>query len=227
MSDIQPVEWATDLIVELITQRCDHGRLVRGKELADHRRVAEISVGPGKVTALVYGTSMTPYDVTVRVPSRGGPPVDAHAFGFDCNCADWGDPCKHGVAVIMALAAQLDADTGLADLWWGVPTMSPRPDKFEAIDLELYNQSAHAAPHSSATVLPSTMPQWAENLAPNEPARDIDDWLGMPASALKALNRPRTDAVERIADLGPLLVGDGWDLAPAMQLVIMRIIEPQ
>ncbi len=234
MATSTPEKWATDLVSELVGQRCDHGRFVRGKELAEHRRVAEISVSPGKVTALVYGSSMKPYDVTLRVPSQDGPPMDAHAFGFDCDCADWGDPCKHGVAVALALAAQFDANESLAEVWWGTPKLAPMSigdavemrSQFEPIDLELYNQSAHAAPHSSATVLPSTMPQWAENLAPTVPARDVEEWLGQPTSALRPLKRPTTDAIERLADLGPLEVGEGWDLAPTMQLLVMHVIEP-
>jgi uncharacterized Zn finger protein len=37
----------------------------------------------------------------------------------DCNCPDWGDPCKHIAAVLYVLADQLDADPWLLIEWRG------------------------------------------------------------------------------------------------------------
>ncbi|GAB3687730.1 SWIM zinc finger family protein [Nocardiopsis oceani] len=42
-------------------------------------------------------------------------------FGFRCTCPDWGNPCKHGAAVLYALASLLDDEPLLLFTWLGRP----------------------------------------------------------------------------------------------------------
>jgi len=201
---------ATDVLGGLLAELVDHARLVRGKELADRGRVHDLEIQPGRVTGSVTGSRPTPYEVVVRLPESGGPPRSGQELRFDCTCPDWADPCKHAVAVTLALAERLDAQPELAIQWWGRAMDPIRP----------------AAPGARrpAVDIPGAgdRPAWAEGLTPNEAPTSIEAWLGgMTPSRLPPL--PDIDGVEAVLELGRLDVADGIDLAPALQLLLVGL----
>lgn len=114
--------------IRLIEAHADVRRLWRGRELWREERVLRLSVEPGRIVAGVQGSRSRPYDVLIDVPILEDDPFLRtlylltharnalhHAFTqaphlvprytdveFVCSCPDWGDPCKHTVAVWLA-----------------------------------------------------------------------------------------------------------------------------
>ena len=82
--------------------------------------------------ATVVGGRPDPYHVTITVETVSRPddlgqiPERAHVARlipradellFSCTCPDWDDPCKHGVAALLALAAELGSRPELLVYW--------------------------------------------------------------------------------------------------------------
>jgi hypothetical protein len=79
--------------------------LVEGDELAV-RQLARGTWRPGLVDeAVAAGVTL--------VPSAGD-------VSFSCTCPDWGEPCKHGVALLVAFAGEVDADGSVLLRWRGL-----------------------------------------------------------------------------------------------------------
>lgn len=49
-----------------------------------------------------------------------GLPLFPERLDIDCNCPDWGEPCKHGSAVLYVLAEAFDDDPFLVLAWRGL-----------------------------------------------------------------------------------------------------------
>jgi uncharacterized Zn finger protein len=205
---------ATDLLGGLLAELVDHARLVRGKELADRGRVHDLDVQPGRVTGSVTGSRAVPYEVVVRLPSSGGPPQSARELRFDCTCPDWADPCKHAVAVTLALGEHLDDEPELATQWWG-QAMDP---------VRAGGPGARRTP----VELPGAAdrPAWAEGLTPPATPHSIEAWLGGMTPSRRA-SLPMVDGVEEVLELGRLDIADGIDLAPALQLLLLSLTTEQ
>jgi uncharacterized Zn finger protein len=210
----EEVGWATELLGRLVGERCDHGRMVRGAELFEWGRVVGLRVDDGLAEADVLGSRTVPYETSVRF--AGGRPHDARELRFTCTCPDWGDPCKHGIALVLALAEQLDEHPELAERLWGQdrePRAAPRAARAATVP-------APAAP------LPTDPAAWAEGVAPARPATTVDEWLG---GRLPRFRRdeplPDTDAdADEVLDaLGRLDAGDGIDLAPAVRALVRAL----
>jgi hypothetical protein len=207
------VGWASDLLGRLLAQRIDHGRFVRGRELLEDGRVVALEIQRGKATAYIIGSRLSPYDVKVMFPVDGRP-TDADDLRFSCSCPDWGDPCKHGVAVAFAVAEALDDDPGLAIALWGeergaTPPRPPRP------------------PSSTVPVgpLPTDRPAWADTVGPAAPSHTIEQWLGHLVPASAPLPVVPSEPVAALDALGPMVVGDGWDLAPALRRLVLDLLD--
>ncbi|MCU1346468.1 MAG: hypothetical protein JWL70_2734 [Acidimicrobiia bacterium] len=200
---------AAEVLGTLLAELVDHARLVRGKELADRGRVHDLDIQPGRVTGSVTGSRSQPYEVVVRLPESGGPPQSAQEMRFDCTCPDWADPCKHAVAVTLALAERLDAEPDLAVQWWG-----------RAMDPARVGGGTRRTPVELPGV--ADRPAWAEDLAPREPTGSIEAWLGgMTPSRRPTL--PNIDGVAEVLELGRLDAAEGIDIAPALQLLLIGL----
>lgn len=130
---------AAQELAELAPLLADGPRLSRGRAYQRKHNVSNLSVAAGLVTALVHGSDPEPYEVTIAVREAGENeraeiaddvaaavprPLD---IAFTCPCPDWGDPCKHGVAVILELAGEIDDDPSLLLSWRGVDDITPPP----------------------------------------------------------------------------------------------------
>ena len=110
----------------------DPQRFRRGKTyLVDHA-VTRLELSEGVLLATVVGGRPEPYHVTITVETVPRPddlgqvPERAHVARLiprgeellcTCTCPDWDDPCKHGVAALLALAAELGARPELLVAW--------------------------------------------------------------------------------------------------------------
>lgn len=123
---------ANTLLSVAVAGLADPARFRRGKQyLADHA-VTRLEITPGALQAVVSGSMATPYQVTVLVPLL--PPFDQatsdalrqqltrltpepNELDARCTCRDPEAPCKHAVAALLALAAELVGQPKLLVQW--------------------------------------------------------------------------------------------------------------
>ena len=126
-------------IAELAPMLADGGRLSRGRQYHRKGNVADVDVGPGLVSASVQGSEADPYTVLIACREaseneRAALDIDVTAvvprpldIAFTCHCADWGDPCKHGVAALLEFAREVDDNPNLLLVWRGIEGVVPPP----------------------------------------------------------------------------------------------------
>ncbi len=198
---MKPPGPVTQHVGRLLAQRADSLRLVKGYELWDDSCVRDLVVTTGGINAVVLGSRPSPYEVTINWADSDWPD-DARDLRFRCDCPDWGDPCKHAIAVALAAASQADSD-----------------DR----DVDDVDFSRAARPEPTPLPIVDDRPSWAEHLAAPNRATSLDHWLGDTPEPRRRINVDG-DPLEHYVGLGPLVV-DGVDLAPAIQLLIFRLIE--
>jgi SWIM zinc finger len=192
----------------LLAERADGGRLVRGHELFEDGYVHDVEFGDGIVTATVYGTRREPYRVMMRHPGTGTLPESSRPLRFDCSCPDWGDPCKHGVALALVFAEHLDHDPTAVD---------DSPSLSDLVPAE-----------RQPVVLKPTVerPTWAESVETPAPVTNLGDWLGTSTPPTRPLGLGGGDPIGALLDLGPLRVGS-VDAAPGISLLVMRLLDDE
>lgn len=128
---------AGQALAELIVELADADRLTRGRSYQRKGCAGRVDVMPGAAQVTVTGSRDEPYLVTVAVREatenvRAAAADDVAAavpgagdIGFSCDCPDWGDPCKHGVAALLQLACEVDDDPGLLLRWRGIDDVVP------------------------------------------------------------------------------------------------------
>ncbi|MEM7286396.1 MAG: hypothetical protein AAF480_08605 [Actinomycetota bacterium] len=126
-------------LAELAAVLAEGARLSRGRQYQKRGQVTDLMVEPEAVTASVHGSRDEPYDVTIACKAAGqnersAAAVDPTAvvpkaldIAFTCHCPDWGDPCKHGVAVLLEFAREVDDDPSLLLRWRGIDDLTPPP----------------------------------------------------------------------------------------------------
>jgi SWIM zinc finger len=199
MNDPIVVGDATRRMVRFLSDRTDDGRLVRGHEILDDGLLEEVVIDEAKASAKVVGTGRYPYDVTMRYVALSR--FDERATRFDCTCPDWGDPCKHGVALALAVATRLDIDEARRDA---------------------HIEEKHAGPGEHVEP-PSDRPQWAEAVVEQLTPHTFDDWLGSPDRTRLKPVMTDTDPFDTLLALGKLAIPGGPDLAPEIALLASRL----
>ncbi len=141
------VSLAGEHVAELADRCAEAGRLSRGRALFRKGAVSDLSIIQGSVIASVRGSHGDDYDTTIGTALA--PPgiirqiAQAHDRGdrrsiddliddgldvcpremdlaFACDCADWDEPCKHVVAVLLAFADRVDLDEAELLRWRGI-----------------------------------------------------------------------------------------------------------
>ena len=134
-------------VAELAELAADEGRLSRGRTLFRKGSVSDLSVIEGSVIAGVRGSEGDEYETTIgtalatpgvtRQIAQGQDPENPRTIDdlvaeglevcpreidltFSCDCADWEEPCKHVVAVLLAFADRVDLDEHELLHWRGV-----------------------------------------------------------------------------------------------------------
>jgi hypothetical protein len=190
--------------------------LVEGDELAA-RQLARGTWRPGLVDeAVAAGVAL--------VPSPGD-------VSFSCTCPDWGEPCKHGVALLVAFAGEVDADGAALLRWRGldggdgsVPTTTrSAPDRPASVADLLSRLPSSVQRAGGATGAPERRPTpVSPPVAPavTDPALDAFFTGSMPPAGPvlgrageRLAGRPRSSPP--FPPGGPFVV-DGVDAAPVL-----------
>lgn len=116
-------------LAEVVMALADADRLSRGRTYQRKGKARVVSVEPGVAEVEVLGTADSPYRVVVATRPAGDnaraaaeldPAAAVPAPGdvaLSCDCPDWGDPCKHGVAALLQLACDVDDDPSVLLRW--------------------------------------------------------------------------------------------------------------
>lgn len=198
---------SAERLARLVAARVDSARLMRGMELAERGRLGGLDIIRGRVTALATGSRSEPYWVEMRLPPTGELPDRPGALVFSCTCPDWGDPCKHGVALAIVLGDLLDHDQAQADRLLGSPAQRRTPT----------TEPERMRPVARVVEVPS----WAAEVPPSPVAHTAEQFFGSvppPRPRLLLDDAP----LERLAELGPLKV-NGVDLAPHLIALVARV----
>ncbi len=149
---------AGEAVSELAERVAEAGRLSRGRALFRKGSVSDLAVGEGSVFASVRGSEGDPYETTVATdlappgvirqmaeaydPANPMSIDDMIAEGvhvaprdidlaFSCDCPDWEEPCKHAIAVLLALADRVDLDEAELLRWRGIDLAASTGDPAE------------------------------------------------------------------------------------------------
>ena len=210
---------ATMALGKAVGERSDGTRFLRGAELMERGKVIALTVSHGRANGSVQGSSHAPYVVEIVSKADRVFPSSSSQLTFRCSCPDWGDPCKHAVAVTLELADRLDDDPELLARFLGLEAMThlPRP-------------GAAVTPPTSAA-LETVAPVWASTVRPPALPIDAAAFFGRPNPPSLTASSPTPSSIgrktpmgdlpaDRLRALGPLVV-DGYDLAPD----IVRLFE--
>jgi hypothetical protein len=123
---------AASLLSVTVAGLADPQRFRRGKGYLAENAVSRLEISEGVLLATVVGGRPDPYHVTVTVemvarPDDLGQVLErSHVARLiprgdellsSCTCPDWDDPCKHAVAALLALAAELGPRPELLATW--------------------------------------------------------------------------------------------------------------
>jgi SWIM zinc finger len=192
---------ATRRMIRFLADRTDDGRLVRGHEILDNNQLEDIVIDERNARANVVGTAHYPYVVDMRYAALDR--FDERGTRFDCTCPDWGDPCKHGVALALTLAARLDVDQAQGEA--------------------VAEERRSADPVATRVEPPSDRPKWAENVSDQPMPVTFDDWLGMAERSRPVPKLADVDPFDTVLGLGRLAISGGPDLAPEIALLASRL----
>jgi hypothetical protein len=133
---------AASLLSVTVAGLADPPRFRRGKAYLADRAITRLEVSDGVLLGTVVGSRPEPYHVTITVEmitppdGLGTVPDRSHVARliprgedllFSCTCPDWDDPCKHGVAALLALANEFASRPELLVAWrCGVGDARPR-----------------------------------------------------------------------------------------------------
>ena len=137
---------ASALLSVAVAGMADPARFRRGKSLVLDGSVTRLEVSTGQLSATVIGSRDAPYQVMVAVrplerPDLGTPEQlrtqinrltpEGGELMMSCTCPDDADPCKHGVAALLAFAAELVSRPELVVEFRCVPAGGDVPTRAE------------------------------------------------------------------------------------------------
>jgi len=145
--DPHPVgKLASTLLSVAVAGMADPPRFRRGKSLVVEGAVTRLEVSTGRLVASVIGSRDTPYQVIVAIrpterPDLSTPELlraqinrltpEGDELMVSCSCPDDADPCKHGVAALLAFAAELVSRPELVVEFRCVPAGDEAPSRAE------------------------------------------------------------------------------------------------
>ena len=137
---------ASALLSVAVAGMADPARFRRGKSLVLDGSVTRLEVSTGQLSATVIGSRDAPYQVMVAVRPLGRPDLgtpeqlrtqinrltpEGGELMMSCTCPDDADPCKHGVAALLAFAAELVSRPELVVEFRCVPAGGDVPTRAE------------------------------------------------------------------------------------------------
>ena len=199
---------AASLLSVTVAGMADPQRFRRGKGYLADNAVSRLELSEGVLLATVVGGRPEPYHVTITVemvtrPDDLGQVLErSHVARLiprgeellcSCTCPDWDDPCKHAVAALLALAAELGPRPELLATWrCGDLDDRARPKVGSRARADRHLRLVPPAPPPS----PFETPEWREFAGD-----DVDiPRCTVPSEALSlpAMHLDRTDVAEVI-----------------------------
>jgi hypothetical protein len=180
---------ANTLLSVTVAGMSDPARFRRGKAyLLDHS-VSRLEVSPGRLLATVAGSRETPYQVIAVVQVLPSVEItsaeqmrsqlnrltpDAAELQFSCTCPDVDEPCKHGVAAVLALAGELVTRPELLVQWrcapsGETPTRAQAGSRARASERHLRLAPPIPGGNSAEPISPWDTPEWATFLGDAPP----------------------------------------------------------
>jgi SWIM zinc finger len=211
----------------LVGARSDPMRLLRGAELAERGVVTSVEIRPGELRGSVSGSRRESYTVKITTPTTGSLPGAGSPIQWKCTCPDWGDPCKHGVAVMLVAAQRLEEDSDLVAVFVGsspqpnteqipqqIPQQIPEQEREQKTPQRTQQNSAFTVSNRLAG-LPVVAPLWAQALGQVIDATTAQQFFGDAPLGTTATTPPSDPSIgpDRLRQLGPLIV-DSYDFAP-------------
>jgi hypothetical protein len=197
----------------LIGARSDPMRLLRGAELAERDVVSSVRITAGELQGSVAGSRSESYAVNISTPVTGKLPGVGSPIRWRCSCPDWGDPCKHAVAVLLHVAQRFDDDPDLVGAFVGSDphALADATDQSERLEPGSGPGSTRS---TSAHQLPRVAPLWAEGLSETKQPTTMQEFFGETTAKnpLPSMADPMIGP-DQLRHLGPLVV-DSYDLAP-------------
>ena len=99
----------------------DPGRMAKARRIHRGNNVGSVDTSPGKAEATVVGLDGESQEVTITV--EGSVPAGQAPTAADvtstCTCDDEGDICTHGLAAILGIAEEIEANGRLLAVWAG------------------------------------------------------------------------------------------------------------
>jgi SWIM zinc finger len=215
----------------LVGARSDPMRLLRGAELAERGVVTSVEIRPGELRGSVSGSRRESYTVKITTPTTGSLPGAGSPIQWNCTCPDWGDPCKHGVAVMLVAAQRLEEDSDLVAVFVGsspqpnteqIPEQIPEQTREQNPEQEREQNRAQRTQQSPAVTLsnrpaglPVVAPLWAQALGEVVEATTAQQFFGDAPLGTTPTTPPSDPSIgpDRLRQLGPLIV-DSYDFAP-------------
>lgn len=99
----------------------DPGRMSRARRLHRSNAVTEVEIEPGRAHATVTDPDGELHEVLIEVttPTHGGATPPASDLSATCSCEDDGDTCTHGLAALLGIAEEIEANGRLLAVWAG------------------------------------------------------------------------------------------------------------
>jgi hypothetical protein len=165
---------AASLLSVTVAGLADPQRFRRGKVYLAEHAVSRLELSEGVLLGTVVGSRPEPYHVTITVETIARPeqlgqiPERSHVARLiprgdeivcSCTCPDWDDPCKHGVATLLALAGELGARPELLITWRCGDNLASLPTKVGSRGrADRHLRLVRPAPPPS----PFETPEWSE-----------------------------------------------------------------
>lgn len=215
---------ASTLLSVAVAGMADPPRFRRGKSLVLDGSVTRLAVSTGQLLATVVGSRDTPYQVMVAVrpverPDLSSPEQlrtqinrltpEGGELMMSCTCPDDGDPCKHGVAALLAFAAELVSRPELVVEFRCVPAGGDTPTRAEVGSRARPSERRASERRASERHL-RLAPAIKERVrAPEPPAPwENEEWVAFLGALPPALpDVPREPAQVRRAMLGTIDLG--------------------
>lgn len=107
----------------------DPGRMAKARRIHRGNNVGSVDIGPGIAETTVADANGEVYDVTVTVdePAPPGDAPQASNVTTTCTCDDDGDICTHGLAAILGVAEEIEANGRLLAVWASGPAEEVPP----------------------------------------------------------------------------------------------------
>lgn len=107
-------------IADLAIELGDPGRMMRARKLHRAGHVGEIAVQSLRLHAPVFGSDNDVYETSVMSDGSGslaGPTPEFGRMRAECTCPDWGDACKHALALLLTFAEEVEDQPHLVEVF--------------------------------------------------------------------------------------------------------------